>query len=43
MTRDELIEELVRRTGIDENVLRLKSDLELEDLYDERVLKKGMI
>ncbi|WP_274380111.1 hypothetical protein [Lederbergia galactosidilytica] len=42
MSREELIRELTKRTGIDKSILLLKSTPELEDLYEERILNKGM-
>ncbi len=42
MNREELINELIKRTGIDKSILLLKSTSELEDIYWERVLNKGM-
>lgn len=42
MSREELIHELTKRTGIDKSLLLLKTTDELEDLYEERILNKGM-
>jgi len=43
MTREELITEILRATGIQESILRMKSNKELIDIYEERVLSQGMI
>ncbi|HSH24007.1 MAG TPA: hypothetical protein VLA13_00505 [Massilibacterium sp.] len=43
MEREEIIETLLMRTGIRKEVLESMTDEELNKLYAERVLSKGMI
>lgn len=43
MDRKEMIEDLARLSGIPLKVLENLKDGELADLYDERILQRGMI